>query len=76
MTEIIPPAVKTNLGGSHDFGEELADYVASVFEQLQTGAPELTFGMSARASQMSRADADRAFEQMHAGAWSPPLAKR
>ncbi len=61
VTEIIPPAVKTNLGGAYDFGEELSDYVDSVFEQLQTEASELTFGMSTGASQMSRAEADQMF---------------
>lgn len=65
VTEIIPPAVKTNLGGAHDFGEELADYVHSVFLQLETNQPELTFGMSARASQLSRADADLMFRHMN-----------
>jgi uncharacterized oxidoreductase len=65
VTEIIPPAVKTNLGGSHDFGEELADYVDSVFTQLATDAPELTFGSSARTSQMTRAEADQTFARIN-----------
>jgi uncharacterized oxidoreductase len=72
VTEIIPPAVKTNLGGSHDFGEELAEYTASVFEQLETDALELTFRMSSRASQMSRADADQMFAQMNGRGRPPP----
>jgi len=70
VTEIIPPAVKTNLGGSHDFGEELSDYVDSVFTQLATDATELTFGFSARASQLSRAELDQLFLRMN-GAASP-----
>jgi uncharacterized oxidoreductase len=65
VTEIIPPAVKTNLGSSHDFGEELADYVDSVFTQLATDAPELTFGSSARTSQMTRAEADQTFARIN-----------
>jgi uncharacterized oxidoreductase len=65
VTEIIPPAVKTNLGGSHDFGEELVEYVDSVFTQLGTDALELTFGSSARTSQMSRADADQVFARIN-----------
>ena len=76
VTEIIPPAVKTNLGGSHDFGEELSDYIASVIEQLATAAPELTFGMSARASQMSRAEADQVFQRMNGAGWSPTPARK
>jgi uncharacterized oxidoreductase len=70
VTEIIPPAVKTNLGGSHDFGEELSDYIDSVFAQLSTDASELTFGFSGRSSQMSRADMDQLFLRMNSG--SPP----
>jgi len=71
VTEIIPPAVKTNLGGSHDFGEELADYADSVLDQLARDVPETTFGMSTRTSQMSRADADQAFQRMNSTGWSP-----
>lgn len=66
VTEVIPPAVKTNLGGSHDFGEELSTYVDSVFEQLARGVAEVTFGMSAGASQMSRAEVDQLFSRMNA----------
>ncbi len=65
VTEIIPPAVKTNLGGSHDFGEELSDFADSVIEQLGAGVSETTFGMSKRSSQMSRAEADQMFLQMN-----------
>ncbi len=65
VTEIIPPAVKTNLGGSHDFGEELADYADSVLEQLARGLPETTFGSSARTSQMSRVEADQTFARLN-----------
>jgi len=65
VVEIIPPAVKTNLGGSHDFGEELDVYIQSVLEQLEAGALETTFGFSAHASRMSRAEADEAFNRMN-----------
>jgi uncharacterized oxidoreductase len=76
VIEIIPPAVKTNLGGAHDFGEELAEYVDSVFAQLATDAPELTFGNSARTSQMSRSDADQMFARMNGAGWIAPGAKK
>ena len=65
MTEIIPPAVKTNLGGAHDFGEELADFADAVIEQLKLGTPEITFGMSTRLSRLSRDEADQMFLQMN-----------
>lgn len=71
VTEIIPPAVKTNLGGAHDFGEELSAYVDSVFTQLATEATELTFGFSGRSSQMSRADMDQLFQRMNNGGGPP-----
>jgi uncharacterized oxidoreductase len=71
VTEIIPPAVKTNLGGAHDFGEELSVYIDSVFAQLATDATEISFGFSGRTSQMSRADLDQAFQRMNGGASAP-----
>lgn len=71
VTEIIPPAVKTNLGGAHDFGEELDEYADSVIAQLEQGVPETTFGLSTNLSQASRADLDRAFERMNAAGFVP-----
>jgi len=65
VVEIIPPAVKTNLGGSHDFGEELDVYIQSVLEQLEAGALETTFGLSTFASRMSREEADATFKRMN-----------
>jgi uncharacterized oxidoreductase len=65
VTEVIPPAVKTNLGGSHDFGAELDEFTASVLQQLRAGIPEVTFGASALLSQLSRSDADDMFRRMN-----------
>lgn len=65
VTEIIPPAVKTNLGGSHDFGVELNDYADSVIAQLREGRTETTFESSARSAQMSRAEQDELFAKMN-----------
>ena len=65
VTEIIPPAVKTNLGGSHDFGVELNEFIDGVIKQLEAGAPEVTFGMSAMLSQLSRSAADDMFRRMN-----------
>jgi uncharacterized oxidoreductase len=67
VIEIIPPAVKTNLGGAHDFGEDLAEFTEGVIEQLKAGASEITFGMSAKWSQLSRAEADGIFQQFNSG---------
>jgi uncharacterized oxidoreductase len=65
VIEIIPPAVKTNLGGSHNFGVELDEFADSVIEQLQSGSPEVTFGTSTQWSQFSREEADGAFQQIN-----------
>ena len=65
VVEIIPPAVKSNLGGSHDFGVDTDEYADSVMAQLAEGRLELTYDMSARASQASRAELDEIFKRMN-----------
>ena len=37
MIEIVPPAVKTNLGGSHDFGEELEEFCDATMKRVLAG---------------------------------------
>jgi len=48
VIEMIPPALNTDLGGKglHDGQPEVADFVASVFQQMKAGSQELTFGFS------------------------------
>jgi uncharacterized oxidoreductase len=65
VIEIIPPAVKTNLGGSHNFGVELDEFADSVIEQLKSGVLEVTFGTSTKWSQFSRSEVDGAFRQIN-----------
>ena len=65
VIEIIPPAVRTNLGGSHDFGTPLDEYSDSVMAQLAEGRPETTYGFSAQGSQASRAELDAIFAKMN-----------
>lgn len=65
VTEIIPPAVKTNLGGAHDFGVELAEFADSVLQQIESGKTEVTYGTSLKSSQASRAELDQIFMQMN-----------
>jgi uncharacterized oxidoreductase len=57
VIEIIPPALNTNLGGTgiHNLYPSVADFIESIFLQLQEGKTELTFGTSA-----SRAEANNA----------------
>ena len=44
VCELIPPAVKSNLGGSHDFGEECDVFCHHVYERFAAG--ELEFGFN------------------------------
>ena len=48
VIEMIPPALNTDLGatGLHNEFPPVSDFVAAVFQQLQSGATELTFGSS------------------------------
>lgn len=65
VIEVIPPAVKTNLGGAHDFGEELEDFTDGVIQQLKIGEPEITFGMSTTWSRFSRSETDEMFQRLN-----------
>jgi uncharacterized oxidoreductase len=67
VVEIIPPAVRTNLGGSHDFGEPLDAYADSVIAQLAEGRLETTYTFSAKTSQASRSELDTMFKTMNGG---------
>lgn len=65
VVEIIPPAVHSNLGGSHAFGVPTDEYADSVIAQLREGRPEVTYQFSAQTSQGSRADLDAAFARLN-----------
>jgi len=65
VVEIIPPAVRSNLGGSHDFGVPTDEYADSVIAQLGEGRAETTYQFSAQVSQASRADVDATFARMN-----------
>lgn len=65
VVEIIPPAVRTNLGGAHDFGTPLDEYADAVMTQLAEGRPEVTYEFAAKSSQASRAELDEMFERMN-----------
>lgn len=65
VVEVIPPAVRSNLGGSHDFGVPTDEYADSVMAQLAEGRLEVTYQFSAQMAQGSRADLDAAFTRMN-----------
>ncbi|MDQ8053160.1 MAG: SDR family NAD(P)-dependent oxidoreductase [Pedobacter sp.] len=48
VIEIIPPALNTDLGGKgiHDMHPPVSAFIESIFEQLEEGKQELTFGFS------------------------------
>jgi uncharacterized oxidoreductase len=57
VIEIIPPALNTDLGGKglHDAAPPVSDFIESVFQQLEEGKAEITFGFSAA---MAKANPD------------------
>ncbi|CAF3294116.1 unnamed protein product [Rotaria socialis] len=64
--EIVPPAVQTNLGGSHAFGEPLAEYCQATFERLQKGEQEIGYKFSDEGRKMkSREDTDKYFKNFN-----------
>lgn len=48
VIEMIPPALNTDLGGKglHDGQPPVSDFIEAVFQQMQEGKTELTFGFS------------------------------
>lgn len=65
VIEVIPPAVHSNLGGSHAFGVPTDEYADSVMKQLAEGRDEITYQFSAQASQASRAEVDAIFARLN-----------
>jgi uncharacterized oxidoreductase len=60
--EIIPPAVQTNLGGSHAFGEPLDEYSQATFESLKKGYQEIGYKRSDEMRKgQTREDLDKQF---------------
>jgi uncharacterized oxidoreductase len=68
VIELIPPALNTDLGGKglHDFAPPVSEFIVSVFEQLQQGKTEITFGLSAGLVKAGPEDLLKAFERMNA----------
>jgi uncharacterized oxidoreductase len=69
VIEVIPPALKTDLGGKglHDFAPPVSEFIESVFAQLASGKTEITLGFS---TVMAKADPEVlqvAFQKMNRG---------
>jgi uncharacterized oxidoreductase len=67
VTEIIPPAVDTDLGGKglHTFGVPLDEFADAVAEQLKKGSIEATYGFSVESSRATRDQLEAIFKQMN-----------
>jgi uncharacterized oxidoreductase len=63
--EIVPPAVQTNLGGSHAFGEPLDEYCQSTFERLKKGEQEIGYKRSDEGRKLSRESSDKQFLKLN-----------
>ena len=67
VIEIVPPALKTDLGGKglHDHAPEVGPFVESIFEQLAQGKTELTYGTSADRAKIGADDFKKEFAKLH-----------
>jgi uncharacterized oxidoreductase len=67
VIEIIPPALNTDLGGKglHDQAPPVSDFIKAIFEQLQQGKTELTFGFSEAMASASQEDLQKAFARLN-----------
>lgn len=64
VVEIAPPAVKTNLGGSHDFGEDCGEFCAHVMARVAAGEQEVGYKMSDTARVADRVATQQSIEGM------------
>jgi uncharacterized oxidoreductase len=67
VIEMIPPALNTDLGGKglRDAASPVAAFIESVFQQLQEGKNELTFGFSDEIIKAGPQDLKNAFNRMN-----------
>ncbi len=59
VVEIVPPSVKSNLGGRHDTGEETDVFCDHVFKRFAAGEAEIGFNFSEKARLAARADNEK-----------------
>lgn len=67
VIEIIPPAVRTELGGPglHTSGTPLEEFIQAAAAQLRDGKTEVSYGFSERMSHGSREELEEAFQRMN-----------
>ena len=64
IVEIAPPAVRSNLGGSHDYGEPCEEFCRNVFARFAKGELEIGYNASDKWRLATREQADQNFEDM------------
>jgi len=67
VIELIPPAVRTDLGGPglHTSGTRLEEFIGAAVAQLRDGKNEISYGFSERMSHGSREELQEAFQRMN-----------
>lgn len=69
VIEIIPPALNTDLGGKgiHDFAPPVSGFIESIFEQLDQGKNELTYGFTEQVSKAGSEILKTSFDKVNLG---------
>ena len=67
VVEIAPPAVKSNLGGSHDYGEDCDVFCEHVFKRFAGGESEIGFTLAESSRIASRKDNEKVAFKMWDG---------
>jgi uncharacterized oxidoreductase len=67
VIEIIPPALNTDLGGKgiHDHAPPVSGFIEAIFEQLQQGKQDLSFGFSEAMTKAGPEELKNAFARMN-----------
>ena len=67
VIEIIPPALNTDLGGKgiHDFAPPVSGFIESIFEQMEKGKNELTYGFTEQLTNAGSEILQTVFDRMN-----------
>lgn len=67
VIEIIPPALNTDLGGKglHDHAPDVSLFIESIFQQLEQGKQELTYGFSENMANIGAEELKNAFTRLN-----------
>ena len=67
VIEIIPPALKTDLGGKgiHDYAPPVSEFIEAIFVQLEQGRQAVSYGFSENMMKAGPEDLQKAFDRMN-----------